>query len=156
MVGPREGALERLVDAAKFESVREAVDMQAELLAAVLPKLANVVVVPVPTIRPHIRRRGYDHTLRLARQLAQQMDGRCEALLVRRGTSVQHGASRTARLKQAAEAFAARSPVDEHMSYLLVDDVTTTGASLLEAAKVLKTAGARHIYAAVTTYQVLR
>lgn len=156
MMGPREGAIERLVDAAKFESVREAADMQAELLASVLPDLPGVVVVPVPTIRPHIRRRGYDHTLRLARQLARRIDGRCEALLVRRGTSVQHGASRAARLKQAAQAFAVRSSADEHTRYLLVDDVTTTGASLLEAAKVLRAAGARHIYAAVTSYQVLK
>ncbi len=156
MVGPREGVLEYMVDAAKFKSVREAADMQAELLAAVLPRFANAVVVPVPTIHSHVRRRGYDHTARLARRLARHIDGQYAPLLERRGNSVQHGAPRAQRLKQAAEAFAIHSPVDEHAQYLLVDDVTTTGASILEAAKVLKTAGARHIYAAVTTYQVLK
>ncbi len=154
MVGPREGALRRIVDATKFESVREAADVQNGLLMAALPRLPEVVVVPIPTIHPHVRRRGFDHTLRMGRRLAKGLDGRCERLLIRRSISVQHGATRAQRLQQAAKAFAVKGSVDASTNYLLVDDVTTTGASLVEAAKCLRAAGARHVYAAVTTYQM--
>ena len=154
MVGPREGVLKALVHASKFDAVREAADMQAELLAAALPSLGDIVVVPLPTIQRHIRRRGYDHTARMARQLALRLGGRFQPVLARRGSTVQHGASRQQRFRQAASAFVLRMPVDADTPYLLVDDVTTTGASLLAAARALRKAGARHIYAAATTYQL--
>ncbi len=154
MIGPREGALKTLVNASKFDAVREAADMQAELLATALPSLGQTVIVPIPTIHPHIRQRGYDHTVRLANQLARRIGAQATPLLMRRGTSVQHGATRKERFRQVASAFAVRHPLDGKQTYLLVDDVTTTGASLLAAAKVLRKAGARRIYAAVTTYQV--
>lgn len=153
MVGPRDGTLQRIVDATKFDSVREAADVQAELLAAALPRLPRLVIVPIPTIYPHVRQRGYDHTLRMARSLAGQLDGQCARLLERKTLSIQHGASRQERLTQAAKAFAVKGSVNAEASYLLVDDVTTTGASLTEAAKCLRAAGARNIYVAVTTYQ---
>lgn len=153
MVGPRDGILKALVHASKFDSVREAADMQAKLLAAVLPRLESVIVVPIPTIYSHVRHRGYDHTVRMARQLAKQVDGQFQPVLKRCGSSVQHGASRKERFRQVEGAFAVHLPVDADRTYVLVDDVTTTGASLLAAAKALRAAGARRIYMAVTTYQ---
>lgn len=156
MIGPREGALKALVGASKFDAVREAADMQAELLAAALPSLDDAIVVPIPTIQRHIRQRGYDHTARMAKQLAGRISARFCPVLARRGSSVQHGAGRKERFRQAASAFTVRYPVDPEKAYLLVDDVTTTGASLLAAARVLRKAGARHVYAAVTTYQVAK
>lgn len=154
MVGPREGALKALVNAAKFDAVREAADTQAELLATALPRLESAVVVPIPTIRPHVRRRGYDHALRIARGVAKRIGGDCRQLVQRQSVSVQHGASRQVRLAQARTAFAVRGHITADANYILVDDVTTTGASLVEAAKTLRKAGARRVYVAVTTYQL--
>lgn len=153
MVGPRTTVLKRLVDAAKFDSVREAVDVQADLLTRTLPDLSPVVVVPIPTIYPHIRRRGYDHTALLARRMAQRIDAASVSVLARRDTAVQHNATRKQRFLQASQAFRVAVPIEDTVNYLLVDDVTTTGATLLAAAKALREAGALHVYAAVTTYQ---
>lgn len=153
MVGPREKALKQLIDLTKFESVRQAADTQAELLAGVLPSSVDAVIVPIPTIQPHVRRRGYGHTERMARSLARLTDGAYSPLLIRQGKAVQYGATRAERLRQAAGAFVVKGTLDPKYVYIVVDDVTTTGATLREAAKQLQAAGARHIYAAVTTYQ---
>lgn len=54
-------------------------------------------------------------------------------------------------MKNVEGAFQLRSggPVVEGKSILLVDDVLTTGSTLLEAAKILKAAGAITVYAVV-------
>lgn len=153
MVGRRTGVLQQIIDTTKFDSVREAADIQAELLLSALPGISEAVFVPIPTVYPHIRRRGFDHTLRIAQTLARKRQATCQQLLLRRSNSVQHGSSRQQRLQQAAVAFRVGDHVDPDKHYILIDDVTTTGASLVAAARCLRAAGARYVYAAVTAYQ---
>ncbi len=153
VVGERTGALEKLVDASKFESNRRACLMQARLLDSRLPKL-HVVIVPIPTITPHIRRRGYGHMEIVARELGQHRGWPVKKYLQRRTNHIQHGADKKTRQQQAAEAFELASQIDDH-PLLLLDDVYTTGATLREAAMLLRTKTMQPIYVAVSTRQML-
>lgn len=150
--GERREALERTIDMYKFERVRAATAPLAEVLLSVLPVIpADVTVVPIPTISPHIRRRGYDHALLLAQYIATKR-GLKVSLAVRRATNAQqHGSSRVQRLAQAKRAYKVTGECSGR--YLLVDDIVTTGASLYYTAKALREAGAEDVWVAVVARQ---
>lgn len=148
--------LEELLDAYKFEHVRAAHRIFAELLDEALPILPpETVVVPLPTIAPHIRQRGYDHTRLIARTFAKRRKLRVETDLRRVGKSKQLGASRRERTQQAKSAYRVTKKLDDAVPYLLLDDVFTTGASLHYAAEALRGAGAREVWVAVIARQPL-
>lgn len=155
LFGDRAGVLKILIDEYKFSHKRAASRELASLLGTLLPYASDAVIVPVPTIGRHIRERGYDHMALLARRVARRNHLRYAPLLVRDTDTVQHGASKHDRLAQAAEAFAATGPVDSGRVYIVIDDITTTGASLKAAARVLRSAGARHIWVAALARQPL-
>lgn len=155
-VGLRQGALDHLVSVSKFDSVRAGCDMQAELLDDVLPALPErTVVVPIPTIARHIRQRGYGHAERIAEQLAKRRGAQYSPALKRAVQHVQQGATRAQRKKQAAESYTVDKQLDPETTYLLVDDVYTTGFTMRYASEVLKDAGAQDIWVAVTSRQPL-
>ncbi len=154
-VGERSGVLESLVDQYKFERVREVHKVAADLLVSILPDLPeDVVIVPVPTIAAHIRERGYDHTLLLAKALGRRIQRPVALSLMRATQTKQREASRAIRVAQAKEAFKARN-VSESACYLLVDDVVTTGATVKYAARALKNAGAKDVWVAAIARQPL-
>jgi ComF family protein len=155
VVSEREGALERLIDAYKFERLRSGSVTLVRLLDTVLPNLpADVTVTAVPTVRSHIRVRGYDHAELLAKRFATKRNLSYRQLLTRRANNVQRGASRAVRKKQAAAAFAPCLS-DIPASVLLIDDVVTTGFTLLYAAKTLRQAGVETVYVAAIAKQPL-
>lgn len=102
------------------------------------------IVSPLPTISKHIRSRGFDHTARLARSVARRCGGEYGESLVRKGDTVQVGASAELRKKQAALAYTAKNGLKKG-SYLLIDDVWTTGSSMKSACVELKKVGIQEI-----------
>ena len=155
-VGERSGSLETLINRYKFEYAEAAYTPLGDLILSILPDLPpETVVVPVPTVRAHIRERGYDHALRLARYVANSRHLPLEQPLQRVTTTVQRGADRKQRLMQAETAFRVAIPLRDNIPYLLLDDVVTTGATLQFAAKTLKSAGATTIWAAAVARQPL-
>jgi ComF family protein len=147
--------LQRLIGDFKFERVYAAQYVLADLLLAHLDQLPpETVVTPVPTAASHIRQRGYDHTLLLARRVAKERGLKLAQPLIRATATKQRDANRAVRLAQAKTAFTARHPVDA-VPYLLIDDVVTTGATMYYAAKLLKDAGAREVWAATIARQPL-
>lgn len=148
--GWREGVLAKLVKEYKYQAVRAASDILVELMDAAIPELPQeTVVVPLPTIGKHVRERGLDHTLVLTRKLAKRRGWRCEQRLVRAVDTVQVGMKAAERQEQARKAYAAVGKIDSDTNYLLLDDIWTTGASLLAAAETLRMAGAQQMMAAV-------
>lgn len=149
-LGWREGALEKLVEEYKYQSVRAMGDTLAELYDAVLPKdLQKVTIVPLPTISRHVRERGFDHTLTLAKKLARRRGYRCQTLLTRATNTVQVGAKVATRKAQASHTYTFSGKINSNQNYLLLDDVWTTGSTMLSAAKVLQDAGAKNLYGIV-------
>ena len=154
--GERRDGIEKLINSFKFDYAEAAHVPLGDLLLATLPELpAETVVVPVPTIRTHVRQRGYDHTLLVARYIAKKRDLQLEQPLTRRTTTVQRGANRATRIAQAKEAFEVRSTVRANAPHLLIDDVVTTGSTLRYAAEALKTVGATTVWAAAVARQPL-
>lgn len=163
----REGVLVRLTEDYKYKSIRATAEVLAEIMAGAVKELAlcgTVLVVPLPTIAKHIRERGFDHTLLLARRLARELkrdykacEFRVERVLKRRNKTVQVGTSEATRRKQAKSAYGvskrylrkAGGSLDAEVTYLLVDDVWTTGASMEAAISAMREVGARKMAAVV-------
>ncbi len=119
--------------------------------AARLPGRPPDAVVPVPVHPARLRARGLHPAAALARGVARRhgLWLAPDALLRLRDTPSQTGLSREARRRNVAGAFAAapgrRGRPGRRV--WLVDDVVTTGATLAEAARAVRRAGAREVLA---------
>ncbi len=143
----REGWLGHLIGEYKMHSVRAAKTPLIDILDGALQQSSivssgkPVVVVPLPTIRKHVRERGLDHTAEIAKTLARRHGYSMQRMLGRARDSVQVGSSKTARKVQAKSAYELLLPVQDEVCYLLIDDIWTTGASMLAAINLLAEAG---------------
>ncbi len=157
MAATYDGAVKRLIRAYKFERVRAAYQPLAQAISDNLPYLpSDTIVVPIPTASSRVRRRGYDHAQLLAREVARMHNWEYQRLLRRRHGDRQVGSTRSERMKQAAGAFELSGPLDlESVNILLIDDVTTSGATLMAAAQLLSKAGAKQVNAAVAAKHTL-
>jgi ComF family protein len=144
------GAAQELIRAYKFGHLRAAAKPLALLMAGtfnitVQPD-SDYSIVPVPTATGRVRQRGFGHSELLAKQISYRLKLPYRPLLRRLGQSRQLGATREIRLKQLDGRFAVRS-VDSvrNKNVLLVDDVLTTGGTLIAATKALRAAGAGRV-----------
>lgn len=143
------GLLSRAVDAA----LRGEPDLSRALSAGDGP----VLLVPVPSSGAARRRRG-DFPLGRVAELSARGFGpgevvAADALRLRRRVADQAGLGareRQLNLEHAMEVRPRWAPAVSRSSCLLVDDVLTTGATLVEAARALRAAGARTVVAATT------
>jgi ComF family protein len=145
-----DGLARQLVHAFKFERMQATGTIIAEYLQTTIPYMQNAMIVPIPTASSRLRQRGYDHAKLIAKELSRKTGLPRSALLARHGQTRQVGTKRAERLQQTQGAFRLSKPKlikDAHI--LLVDDVVTTGATLEEAARTLKRAGAKTVDAVV-------
>jgi ComF family protein len=103
--------------------------------------------VPVPLHRRRLRTRGFNQAAELARHLRLPL---CHALRRVRATPSQTDLPAAERHANVRNAFALARRVDVRGKCLvLVDDVSTTGATLEACARVLRDAGAREVRAVI-------
>jgi ComF family protein len=106
------------------------------------------VVVPVPLHPRRLAERGYNQSALLARAVARQLEVPFapRALERRRVTAQQARLGREERLANMAEAFDVRDKrAVQSRVVLLIDDVITTGATLLACKQALTLAGATDV-----------
>lgn len=153
-VGVHDGALKQLLATYKFYAARVASDTCVELLLETLPVLpSDAVVVPVPTASAHRRVRGFDHMAVISRAVARRRNVGHAQLLRRIDNETQHLKTRRERLLVTPDNFEIVRQVPQVI--LLIDDVYTTGATLLSCAKLLRDNGAKQVFGAVIARQIL-
>lgn len=153
-VGERTGALKALIDQYKFHSAVEASNNLSALLDARLPILpSSTVIVPVPTAPSHRRVRGFDHTLAIAQRFGKHRQMKVRSVLESVRADTQHFKTRSQRLAAAQHGLSIRGAVPEHI--LLVDDIYTTGATVLACATILRSHGAQTVSVGIIARQTL-
>jgi ComF family protein len=146
-IGPYEGALRAILHAMKYAGCRSvARELGRRMRNAGGDMLSEAsIVVPVPLHRRRRRARGFNQAADLAQHLGLPV---VEALRRRRATQSQTDLPAAKRHANVRGAFAIRRGVDvAGLRIVLVDDVSTTGATLESCARVLREAGALDVSA---------
>ncbi|MGN0655913.1 MAG: ComF family protein [Ruminiclostridium sp.] len=126
----------------------------AKGIAAVLAekKLSDKLdlILFVPMTAADKRKRGYNQTELIAKELRYILDKPClNALIKTRETRSQKSLSENERRENVKNAFSVKSPEKlKSKNVLVIDDVCTTGSTLAEAARAIKAAGAGKVFAA--------
>jgi ComF family protein len=147
-VGTYDGALRAIVHAIKYDGRRSLARPLATLIRqrcrAVLE--GADIVVPVPLHPSRRRSRGFNQAFDLARHLGPPA---VRALKRTRATPSQTSLPAAQRHRNMRNAFApaGRAPGVDGMIVVLVDDVSTTGATIEACARVLTEMGAREVRA---------
>lgn len=147
-----DGALRALQHALKYQNRprygRAAGCWMGDALRGTLAPPAEAVV-PVPLHRTRRLERGYNQSAQLARGVAERLGVPCRPgwLARPRPTRSQTHLSRRARWENVAGAFAAPQSLGGR-PLLLVDDVLTTGATGVAAARALRRTGAGPVHLA--------
>lgn len=150
-----EGAVRTAIRRLKYSRVRLFATLAAQFVEASLSTrpLEADLVMPVPLSDRRQRERGYNQSELIARELAHLgvlPAPVTNALVRRRDTRPQVELQRAERLTNVQDAFDCRRPalVAGHR-VLLIDDVSTTGATLEACAVPLIEAGAARVMALV-------
>jgi ComF family protein len=147
------GSLAQVLHAFKFKRHDFFADPLAELMEQTIRRRGDLdfdAIVPVPMHRAKVRRRGYNQAGLLGRELAKRIGIRCEpGLLTKtRDLDAQSKLARDARASNVRGAFQS-SPQVAGRRILLVDDVSTTGATIRACATELTRGGAARVAAVV-------
>jgi ComF family protein len=149
-------AIKSLVHHLKFRNVKDAAEALGDLLSRYLARchvpIEGRTIIPIPLSRSRERSRGYNQAELIARRLASGANGTIidtRSLIRTRNTRPQSEIEDAAeRQENLRGAFAVADPLPlRGKDILLIDDVSTTGATFLAASLALKTAGARNILA---------
>ena len=142
-----EGVGKGAVHILKYGGYRPVVErLMAPLMAGSLGGEGFDGVTAVPLHRSRLAKRGFNQAEVLGRAVAHRIGAPfLDVLRAVRGTRDQVELTAPGRRENVAGAFAVRGPVPGRL--LLVDDVMTTGATLNECARVLKSSGAREVHA---------
>ena len=148
-----ESPARELVHALKYHGWRGAGDfMGAEMARRVGDRARGVhFVVPIPTSRRNLRRRGYNQAAVIAGALSAALDRPLLPCLERRSqTGTQTALNPVERRANVSGAFVVVETFADRIAgrrLLLVDDVITTGATVVAAVEALRPAGPESVTA---------
>ena len=151
-----ENPLKEAIHKFKYDRIRELAEPLAELLIERLqlgfPR-GDLVLVPIPLTKRRQLERGFNQAKILAKKVAGEFEiDLVDNVLIRiKERPAQVKLKGRERRENVKGIFAVRGDIGQikNKTVLLVDDVFTTGATLNEAAKVLRQAGARNIWGLV-------
>jgi ComF family protein len=131
----------------KYEGWSRAAEAMADVMQQLEPLTGQVSLIPIPLGGRRLRERGYNQSERIAAALGRRVGLKVRADLLQRvrETRTQTALTPEARHANVSGAFHA-GPV-EGLALVLVDDVFTTGATLVAAGTALAEAGAVRVEA---------
>ena len=146
-----EGFLRKAIHGFKYEERFDLLNFLSRELSMVAAACGSFdAICPVPMHPKRLRSKGYNPAAMLASRVGQRLNTTVHLDLLRRirHTPCQMELTQKERLANVKGAFAVserRSPEPSDMSFLLIDDVLTTGATANECARVLKKRGASNV-----------
>ncbi len=147
----QDSTLSRLINTAKSSLVpeifRELAVVSCTRLEVQSPYWRQFVLCPIPQTRSKSRWRGFNQSELIAKEFGQQFQMAIDRILIKsRSTKQQKQLNKQQRTSNLRQAFQISQPEYIPRQVLLIDDITTTGSTFLEATKVLKKAGATTIW----------
>lgn len=132
--------------------------IQNEVFSRYISSTNGVWITSVPLHRMREKRRGYNQSALLAKELSKSLKiPYAEGLLTRRKpTRPQFELKREERRKNIKDAFLVNDKLitnNKIANVILVDDITTTGATLSECGKVLKKSGVKNVLGVTLTHE---
>lgn len=115
----------------------------------------NLVLVPIPISQKRFIERGYNQAKLIAKELTRSLPRTTTRILLQRTSRYAKQAlvsDRAARFQNQSGSMRVTETLDPHVGYIIIDDVTTSGATLAEAKRALRAAGAKHVIAAVLAH----
>ena len=105
-------------------------------------------VLPVPMHIKKLRKRGFNQSEMLARNVSEKLGVPYENKLLFQGkcTKSQHTLKYKQRLVNVKDAYKVANVPNDYKTVLLVDDVLTSGATINECAKKLRINGVQNVY----------
>ncbi len=151
----RDPILRKIILGLKFKFYRRAAAVLGKILVDYLKRLnfdfEGFVVIPIPLHKARERERGFNQSLLLSKIVADALNIELEDQILKRvrKTEPQSGIKDfEKKLQNVSGCFQVINPeIIRGRKILLVDDVTTSGATFLAAAEILKKAGAVKIIA---------
>ena len=113
----------------------------------------EALCIPVPVSKKRLRRRGFNQTEALAKYLAQKIGGVYDSTIVQKKIHNKKQAliqNRKERFENVAGVFSInekKKHLLKNKDIIIIDDLSTTGATLMEMKKVLEKNGARKVIA---------
>lgn len=138
--------VDELVYRLKYYGDRSAAELFAPSMASLLEGSRFDMLSFVPSDGRSQRRRGYNQSLLLAKQVGRNTSVPVTKTMIRVAHTGQIGLGRQARLQSVRGNFMVITPQVAGARVVIVDDVVTTGATLNECARVLKQAGAKSVW----------
>lgn len=142
-----EGSVKELIKRLKYHQAVSAAEIIAELLAPKVNTSEFDIITSVPASTRRQRQRGYNQAELIAKFLSRHLKLPYKRALGKFGHQRQVGTKRGQRLEQVkGTIYVLNSKKVADRRVLVVDDVVTTGATISECARVLKSAGAKSIW----------
>lgn len=129
-----------------YDMIRELIEVWESKCDQGRTSEKGMVVTSVPMWERKKRLRGFNQAELIARELARKWKLPYQELLVRvRETEPMYGLTREEREKNVRGAFAIRKSLRETRLVIIVDDVWTTGATMEECVRILKSQGSNKV-----------
>lgn len=138
---------DELIQALKYQGRLELAPVLGDFLARAVSHAPRPdVLLPMPLAPERLRARGFNQAVEIARWLARRLSLRLDttSLTRVRDTAPQARLSLDERQRNVRDAFVCRETI-AGLHVAIVDDVMTSGATLREAAKAAKHAGAAEV-----------
>lgn len=137
------GVLKELILKFKYKNDFTAGDILAELLEEYIAQKFNYkeyIIAYIPLSKKSIKARGFNQCEYIARRIAENLEIEVVELLIKvKETKEQKKLKKDERFENIREAFGIKQGISiKNKKIILIDDVTTTGATLQEASKLLK------------------